>query len=120
MIGSACTQSSFFIGQYLLFFDYTARDSQIPCNIVLQICNIRKIFALFLDLAQNFGISIVTYINQERLKLAAKRLRNSESTISSIAMFCGFSSAEYFSNLFKKEYGCSPLTHPRGHKKAEA
>jgi len=72
------------------------------------------------EFRREFGMSVVTYINQERLKLAAKRLLSTNETISNIAMLCGFSSAEYFSNLFKKEYGCSPLVYRRSYKKAEA
>ena len=69
---------------------------------------------------QEFGITVVTYINKTRLKMGAKLLKGSALSVFDIAQECGFSSAEYFSNLFKKEYGCSPLIYRQRNKEAEA
>lgn len=69
---------------------------------------------------REFGITIVTYINKTRLKMGAKLLKDSALSVYDIAQECGFSSAEYFSNLFKKEYGCSPMIYRQRNKKAEA
>lgn len=66
------------------------------------------------------GMTVVTYINKERLKLSCSLLVSSNLSISAIAQDCGYASVEYFSNLFKKEYGCSPLSYRKLHKKAEA
>lgn len=76
--------------------------------------------ALTAAFRREFGMSIVTYINRERLNLAAKLLKNCDDSIADIALLCGFSNAEYFSNLFKKAYSCSPLAYRQKQKKAEA
>ncbi|MDE6394707.1 MAG: AraC family transcriptional regulator, partial [Duncaniella sp.] len=55
------------------------------------------------------GQSPSEYINKYRLKRAAEMLRESpDRPVSSIAYDCGFSSPQYFSNLFRKEYHMTP------------
>lgn len=55
------------------------------------------------------GQSPSEYINQYRLQRAAAMLRADDSkVISTVAYECGFSSPQYFSNLFRKRYQMTP------------
>ncbi len=64
---------------------------------------------------REFGITIVQYINTLRLQKAEHLLCNTEMPVRTVAEECGFSGAEYFSSLFKKECGCSPLAYRHAH-----
>lgn len=52
--------------------------------------------------------SIPQYITSYRLKEALSLLFDENLSIAEIASNCGFSSANYFSKMFKKQYGFSP------------
>ena len=52
-----------------------------------------------------------TYLTQIRLKNASTLLLNTKYNVSKIAETCGFSSSTYFCNVFKKEYGVTPLAY---------
>ena len=62
---------------------------------------------------REFGITIVQYINRVRLEKACNLLRNTDLPIHTVAEECGFSGAEYFSSLFKRALGTSPLAYRR-------
>ncbi len=64
---------------------------------------------------REFGITIVQYINRVRLERASNMLINTDLPVCTIAEECGFSGAEYFSSLFKKARGISPLAYRRAH-----
>ena len=53
-------------------------------------------------------ISLMRWINNHRLNMAAKLLLITESSIKEISSQVGFADNLYFSKLFKKKYGCSP------------
>ncbi len=61
----------------------------------------RKIKALF-------GLSASKFIRMERLKLAAKLLKKSNTTISEVGYAVGFNDHAYFSKCFKKYFKCTP------------
>jgi signal transduction histidine kinase/AraC-like DNA-binding protein len=56
------------------------------------------------------GMSISEYIIQFRLEIAKNMLSTSTLSISEIGYKSGFSSPNYFSTAFKKQYGSSPLS----------
>lgn len=58
---------------------------------------------------QYTGLSIVDYINKKRIILAKSLLMDRDSTLTQIAKSVGFSDPNYFSRVFKKEVGLSPL-----------
>lgn len=62
---------------------------------------------------REFGVTIVQYINRVRLERACNMLIHTDIPICTVAEECGFSGAEYFSSLFKKEKGLSPLAYRR-------
>ncbi len=52
------------------------------------------------------------YLTLVRLENAAKQLReNPQMNIKYVCYDCGFSSSEYFSTVFRKQFGCSPTTY---------
>ncbi len=58
------------------------------------------------------GVTVVSYLNGLKLKAAEKiLLEEKKRSISEISEECGFSTAEYFGKIFKKNYGVSPLAY---------
>jgi transcriptional regulator GlxA family with amidase domain len=55
--------------------------------------------------------SIMEYLFRVRLNKAKALLVNSGKSIEEISYLCGFSSANYFSLIFKKSIGLSPLNY---------
>lgn len=54
------------------------------------------------------GFGFVEYLTQVRVKAAASLLSDSDIPISKIAEKCGFTSGNYFGDVFKRFYGVSP------------
>ena len=59
----------------------------------------------------NLGQPPMRYVEAQRLRLAAHRLRHENDTITSIARDVGFSSSQYFTTRFRQYFGCTPLQH---------
>lgn len=57
---------------------------------------------------QESGMTLSTYIQQQKIKKAKEYLKNSNRTILEISTFLGFSSQGYFQNVFKKIVGMTP------------
>ena len=55
-----------------------------------------------------FGSSPISYLNHYRLSIAARRLLETEDSISEIGYFVGIGDPLYFCKLFKKAYGMPP------------
>lgn len=60
---------------------------------------------------ENMGVPLKKYLMEERLKRAEKLILTSDLSVSSIAALCGFSDTSYFSTVFKKKTGKSPLEY---------
>ncbi len=54
------------------------------------------------------GLSVVEFIRSIRLKRAAQLLMQESSSIKDIMYMVGFDNGSYFSECFKKEFGCTP------------
>ncbi len=54
------------------------------------------------------GITVVTYINAQKIQLACEKLKFTKSSIEKIALECGFHSSMYFCRLFKETFGLTP------------
>lgn len=54
------------------------------------------------------GKTYVEYLNEVRLKEAAKELLGSDDKLTVVAENCGFNNVEYFCRMFKKYMGMSP------------
>ncbi len=56
------------------------------------------------------GKTAMEYLNHLRVDKAEKMLKKTEMTVTEIAYCCGFEDANYFSRIFKKIKGMSPLS----------
>jgi YesN/AraC family two-component response regulator len=57
---------------------------------------------------EQFGVTPIEYINQEKIRMAKQLLANSSLSLSDISWQCGFSDVNYFSRTFRKYEGMSP------------
>ncbi len=62
---------------------------------------------------QQTGYYFNDYLNEERLKYAAKLMENSNIRLKDIADMTGFSSQTYFNRQFKKYFNASPNAYRR-------
>ncbi len=60
-----------------------------------------------------FGCSYTEYVNSFRLEEAVKMLKSTDKSITQIAFDSGFTSIRNFNDVFKKEYGTSPLLYKK-------
>ena len=60
---------------------------------------------------EQFGITPVEYINNERIKLAKQMMAENKHNIKHISTYCGFSDVNYFARMFKKIEGITPGTY---------
>lgn len=63
------------------------------------------------------GMTPMQYLNKLRLNAAVSYLANTEMPVHVIAEATGFNSIHYFSRLFKKTYGLSPIQWRNAHRK---
>ncbi|MFA6543110.1 MAG: AraC family transcriptional regulator [Limisphaerales bacterium] len=57
------------------------------------------------------GLRPMEWLNQRRLQMACQHLASTSKTVSEIAENCGFASPFYFSRVFRRHFGQSPLTY---------
>ena len=57
---------------------------------------------------REIGISIIDYINTLKIYKSINMLINTDSSILKVALYNGFSSLEYYSEMFKKTTGFNP------------
>jgi AraC-like DNA-binding protein len=60
---------------------------------------------------EQFGITPLDYINNERIKLAKQLLADPRNSVGSVSMQCGFSDVNYFIRLFRKTEGITPKAY---------
>lgn len=74
---------------------------------IAAICHVSSSY-LYKLFARQLGVSPHDILMERRLTEAKRLLANEHISINSIAMLCGFSSASYFSDCFKRKTGFSP------------
>lgn len=57
---------------------------------------------------QYTGVSCVDYVNNYRLTVAGRMLRDSDDDVATIAYAVGFNNVSYFNRQFKNQYGMTP------------
>ena len=72
----------------------------------------RSIFAL--RFKETVGATPMEYLTRWRMLLAGDRLKNSDDSISAIALSLGYESESAFGKAFKRVMACSPRQHSRG------
>ena len=60
---------------------------------------------------QQYGITPVEYINQQRIQLAMRLLYNTSYSVSDICFACGYNNLNYFQKVFKKAAGDTPANY---------
>lgn len=60
---------------------------------------------------QSFGVNYQDYVLSVRMKAAAHLLRHTNMRLYEISSAVGFDESSYFSNVFKKTYGCNPRAY---------
>lgn len=53
----------------------------------------------------------IDFLNKYRLKVSGYLLTHTQSSITEIALSCGFNHLSYFSKIFLREYGCTPTEY---------
>lgn len=59
------------------------------------------------------GVSLVDYVTGEKIQRIQQLLRTTNRSVSDIALEFGYTNMPYFSQVFKKSVGCSPLEYRR-------
>lgn len=67
-----------------------------------------KLYQIFAD---ELGMGVSTYVRECRLKKAKELLKTTNDSISDIALSVGFSDYNYFTRVFKKQFGMSPYAY---------
>ena len=62
---------------------------------------------------EQYGVTLVTYLQQVRITHAKRMLRFSDKSIEEIGLECGIGELNYFSRVFKKLEGVSPSEYRR-------
>lgn len=65
---------------------------------------------------QLLGKSPITYLTEYRLEKSIRLLKNSNASITEIALLCGFSNSSYFTETFRKVIGCTPSQYRKKQK----
>ncbi len=81
--------------------------NEISVDKVAKQCGYSEFYIMKL-FKQYTGESLVDYINNYRLTVAGKLLRDTDDDIATIAYQVGFNNVSYFNRQFKRQYGMTP------------
>ncbi len=60
------------------------------------------------------GLCFKEYLNYIRVQKASDMLRNTDLSVTGVAMACGFSDGNYFGDVFRRLTGVSPREYRKG------
>ena len=60
---------------------------------------------------QQFGVTPVDYINEQRIKAAKMMLHAADRSVTEISFSCGFNNLNYFLKMFKRHTGLTPVQY---------
>lgn len=63
---------------------------------------------------QELGLTPIAYLNRYRVNQAKHLLRQTDKSVTAVALEVGFSDSGYFSRIFRREVGVSPDAYRRG------
>ncbi len=87
-------------------------NSNLPLSDYADMCNMSKYHFLRI-FKKAVGVTPLEYRNNIRLEHAADMLCDENMTVEQISSLLGFSSASYFSTVFKQRYGVSPKQYQK-------
>ncbi len=90
----------------------------ITLDLLADITHINK-FYLAHTFTECIGQSPINYLTEKRLCASKELLAGSNLSIAQVASITGFSSQSYFSQIFRKEIGMTPLQYRKSHCKNE-
>ena len=101
-MGSQCTAIRHYID--------THYKEPLTLDLLAQVAHINK-FYLSHAFKEEYGISPINYLIARRIEESRYLLQETDMSMSQIAQILGFSSANYFSQSFRKAVGVSPLEY---------
>lgn len=96
----------------IIYYLNTHYNQQITLKILCDYFFMSKV-SLCKKFKEVMNCSIMEYVMRLRLNKAKVLLRDTTKSIEDVAFECGFSSANYFGLIFKKEIGLSPLNYKK-------
>lgn len=96
----------------IIYYINTHYNQPITLKILCDVFFMSKV-SLCKKFKDVMNCSIMEYVMRIRLNKAKVLLRNTTKSIEEVAFECGFSSANYFGLIFKKEIGLSPLNYKK-------
>ncbi len=85
-------------------------SEDISLDFLAELVHLNKYYIAH-SFAEAYGISVISYLLGLRLRCAQEHLADSDLTIAQIAQVSGFSSHSYFTQMFKRSLGVSPVTY---------
>ena len=83
-------------------------EQDLSIKQISQSINVSK-SVLYKKFRDRFGCTVGEYINKKRVEQARKLLNTTSFSMEEISQQCGFSSASYFTKIFKRYTGITPL-----------
>lgn len=87
-------------------------DTELSVASVCKSANISK-SVLYKKFREKFNCTLSEYINRRRINESIKLLHTTSLSIEEISQRVGFTSASYYSKIFKKQTGVSPLKYKK-------
>jgi two-component system response regulator YesN len=82
---------------------------------VSKAANLTKEYTAYL-FKKETGKTVTSYINERKMLLAKELIDNGKMTLSDVALHLSFENYNYFSRLFKKNTGMTPLEYRESHR----
>lgn len=83
---------------------------KITVEALCKACNY-SVSSLCRNFKEETGMTVVAYINKQRLSYAERMLRTLDDSIGEICFACGFTSIRQFNRAFRIAYGCTPTEY---------
>lgn len=96
-----------YLNEHFTDYDFSVKAMEEKCHY--SEAYFRRLFS------ECFGKPPVEYLISKRLKLACAYLKSGNYSVKTVAEKCGFEDSKYFSVLFKKRLGQSPLKYKMSH-----
>ena len=75
-------------------------------------CSRKELYSI---IKRAYDCTPAEYVKSLRLKLACELLKTTKNSVSKIAVACGIEDYNYFSKIFKKQFGVSPRDYRKSH-----